>query len=88
MEALFAGGRVVDAILAIVVLEAVALTLYWRRTGRGIPPGRLLPFLLAGAALLLALRGALTGAGPAWMGFWLLVAGLAHLWDLRGRWRS
>ncbi len=77
----------VDLVLAIVVLEAVALGVFWRRTGRGVPPARLLPFLAAGAALLLALRGALTGAGPAWIAAWLAVAGLAHLWDLKGRWR-
>jgi hypothetical protein len=87
MAEFYASGRVVDLVLAMVVLEALALGLLWRRTGRGVPPGSLLPFLAAGAALLLALRGALTGAGWMWIGLCLLGSLVAHAVDLRSRWR-
>ncbi len=88
MTDFLASGRAVDLILAVVALEAVLLSLWWRWRRQGVPPARLLPFLAAGAALLLALRGALTGADPRWLGLWLTLAGIAHLWDLRGRWRG
>ena len=67
-----------DCILAGMAAEAVLLTLLYRRTGRGIAPGALLPNLFAGATLLLAMRLALGGrvvglgvaglAGRAWPG--------------------
>lgn len=87
MADLFSSGRLVDLILVLVVIEAVALTLYWRRTGRGVAPPDLLPNLCAGAFLLLALRMTLTGGG--WMpaSGCLAAAGLAHLADLFRRWR-
>jgi apolipoprotein N-acyltransferase len=44
------------------------------------------PTLRAGAALLLALRAAITGAAWPWIAAWLAAAGLAHLADLRTRW--
>jgi len=84
---LFADGRVIDVILALVVIEAVAVIAYWRRTGRGIAAGRLLPNLLAGAFLLLALRAALDAAGGAWIALWLAAALAAHATDLATRWR-
>ena len=43
-------------------IEAVALFVYWRMTGRGLRPASVLAMLLPGACLLLALRAALTGA--------------------------
>jgi hypothetical protein len=84
---LFASGRIVDLILAVLVAETAALWAWRRRTGRGVPPAELLGFLLAGACLLLALRAALTGAGWPAVALWLLLAGLAQAYDLRGRWR-
>ena len=88
MSDLVAGGHVVDVILALTLLEAVALAAYHRCTGRGVAPAGLLGNLLAGAALLMALRGALTGAWWGWIAFWLAAALLAHLADLRSRWRA
>lgn len=87
MGDLFATGRVADLILALVVLEAILLVAYRRRTGRGVATWDLLPNLLAGGCLLLALRGALTGAGWAWIAACLAAALLAHLADLSRRWR-
>jgi hypothetical protein len=71
--------RLVDAILALVAVEALAL-LWWRRArGRGPPVVQSLAFLGSGAALLLALRAAL-GGWPAWVALGaLLLAGVAHV---------
>ena len=88
MAELFASGRLVDLILALVAVEALALAIYFRVTGRGVPIADLLPNLLAGTCLLITLRLALSGAG------WLLccaslaAAGLAHMMDIGRRWRS
>lgn len=88
MEALFANGRIVDIILGLTVLEAVALIAYHRRTGRGVAPADLLGNLLAGVCLLLALRGALVGAWWGWIALCLSASLVAHLIDLRRRWRA
>lgn len=87
MAELFASGHLVDFILALVVLEALALTLYRRSTRRGIPVADLLPNLLAGGCLLLALRLSLAGAGWTAICACLAAAGLAHLVDISRRWR-
>ncbi len=87
MSGLFASGRVVDLVLALIALEAVLLTWHRRRSGRGLPAAELLAFLLAGACLLLALRAALVGASWVWIAAPLAGAGAAHLVDLRLRWR-
>ena len=88
MADLFASGRLVDLILVLVLLEALALALYFRATSRGVAIADLLPNLLAGALLLVTLRLALSGAD--WMSCCatLGAAGLAHVWDLARRWRS
>lgn len=80
-------GHLVDLILALVAAEAVALIVYWRLTGRGIPTADLTPNLLSGACLLLALRAALGGWSTAWIALSLACALMAHLVDLRRRWR-
>jgi hypothetical protein len=76
----------VDLILVLVAAEALALFAYHRCTGRGIAPRGLIANLLAGAFLLLALRGALVGADWVWIGLPISAALLAHLSDLRHRW--
>jgi hypothetical protein len=88
VSVLFADGRVIDAILVLVALEALALLLHHRLTGRGPAPASVLPMLLAGAGLMAALRAALSGAWPGWIALGLLVALGAHLADLAGRWRT
>ena len=60
MTELFASGRIVDAILVLVALEAAALLLWRRRTGRGPAPVPLLCNLASGAALMLAVPLVLT----------------------------
>lgn len=88
MEALFADGRIVDLILGLTLLEAVGLVAYHRRTGRGVAPGELAGNLLSGVCLLLALRGALVGAWWGWVALGLTGSLVAHLADLRRRWRA
>jgi hypothetical protein len=79
---------VVDLILALVFLEALGL-LGWRvLRGGGLAPADILFNLMAGAALLLALRAALAGAGPAWIGAALSLALVMHAADLWRRWRA
>lgn len=86
MTMLFANGRVIDFILALVVAEGAALLVLRRATGRGVGPSALLANLAAGGFLLAALRFGLSGAGDAWIGVCLALALVAHLADLRARW--
>jgi len=81
------GVHVVDLILAIVATEIVAIMLYWQTTRRGIAPAQLLPNLLAGALLLLALRLSLSDYSWPWYVVCLALAGIANVADLRQRWR-
>lgn len=76
---------VVDLVLAVLALEAVALLLLHRRTGAGLGPRDVAAKLLPGLCLLLALRAA-GGGGPAVV-LWLAAAGVAHAVDLRRDWR-
>ena len=87
MEALFTSGRIVDLIIALMIIEGVVLFLYRRGTGRGIAPAALMINLAAGGSLLLALRAALAGASWPWIAACLLLSLLAHLGDLAQRWR-
>jgi hypothetical protein len=87
MGDLIANGRMVDAILVLMALEAIALWFYRRRVGRGPSLLSLLPNFAAGACLLMALRAAVTNAGAGVVAGWLFGALLAHLADLSSRWR-
>lgn len=83
----FASGRVLDVILLGMAAEGMALAAYHRRTGRGVPPAAVLPNLLSGMCLLLAMRAGLGGAWWGWISMCLLAAGLLHAADLRRLWR-
>jgi hypothetical protein len=87
MAALFASGRIIDVILALTLVEAVALVAWHRRTGRGVAPGEFLGNLLSGMCLLAALRVGLAGAWWGWIALALLAALVAHVADLGRRWR-
>lgn len=84
MEALFSSGWVADLLLLLIAAEAGWIA-WRRRTGRTAPAGAW-PFLLAGAALVLALRFAMTGAWWGWIALCLAASGAAHAWDLARRW--
>jgi hypothetical protein len=83
---LTAGSMLIDLAIAITLLEGVALAAFHWRTGRGMAPGDFLPNLAAGVMLMVALRAGLTAAGGGWVLGALMLAGLAHLADLRRRW--
>jgi hypothetical protein len=87
MSALFDGGRVVDLILVLMACETALLFFLHARGHIGIEPRRLLPNMLAGAFLLLALRAALVGAGTPTIAAWLALGLCGHLADLAARWR-
>lgn len=83
------GTRWIDAVIALTLLEGVALVAWHRASGgrRGLGLRDALGFLGAGLALMLALRVAVAG-GPAWTAAaWVAVAGLAHCADLGRRTR-
>ena len=82
MEGFFAGGYVADLAIALLAAEAALLAL-WRPGGLRLATS--LPFLAAGACLLLALRVALTGGAWWWVARALLGALLTHLADLAVR---
>lgn len=77
LAALFASGRAVDIVLAVLAVEAVWL-IARRRSD-------VLPALLPGALILLAVRGALTGVEWWVVAGWLALSLPAHLYDLRRR---
>lgn len=86
MAELFASGVIVDLILLLIAVEAALLYALTRWIGRGPSLAELLPNLLAGAFLLLALRAVITGAEWKWTAACLAAALVAHLADLRSRW--
>jgi hypothetical protein len=77
---------VLDVIVLVVFIQAIALCLFARARQRAHLTLGLLATLVAGAALLVALRLALAGIALHWVGLCLLVSLLAHLVDLRLRW--
>jgi hypothetical protein len=87
MTEFIASGRAIDLVLALMAMEAIALYAFARCTGRGLAGPDLLVNLAAGVSLMLAVRAALTGAGPGWIAACLLASLLAHCVDLSRRWR-
>ena len=79
MEEFFNNGQAVDAVLAVMLVEAVAL-IARKRSVRTV-----LLTITPGAAMMLALRAALIGAGWEWVALWLTVSLPLHLADLRHR---
>lgn len=87
MDTLQTGTHVIDVVIAVTVIEWLALLLLWRRRGRGVPPGVLSWMLLPGLALMLAVRGVMLGLPWYWLALLLSLSGLAHAVDMRSRWR-
>ncbi len=79
----FTSGLIIDAILAAVLIETVLLLWLGRR--RRLSVLRWLPSLLAGTALLIVLRLVIAGAEWSLIASTLVLAGLAHLYDLSRR---
>lgn len=80
------GLWVVDGIIALTLLEGLALAWLHRRRGRGVAPREVAANLVSGLCLMLALRAALAGAGPAWVLAALSASGAVHAADLWRRW--
>ena len=87
-EPLFRSGRIVDLILVLLVMEVLVLFVVRRTTGAGPAALDMLMNNLAGAALLMALRAALTGAAWTAIAPWLIASLVAHLADLTRRWNG
>ncbi len=88
MIALLESGRLIDIILALMVIEAVALLVWRRRTGRGLSSAAILLNVAAGACLMGALRAAIVGAGAGWILGCLALALVMHMADLAVRLRE
>lgn len=87
MSDFFLSGRVVYLILALMIVEVVAVAIHHRRTGRGISLPDLLPVLVSGGGLLVAWRLASAGAWWGWIVLSLVAALAGHLADIGCRWR-
>ncbi len=86
MSALFTLAGLVDAVILFTLIECAVLLLHHRRSGAGVAPKQFFANLVSGVCLMLALRCALRDLGAMWVLLWLLLAGIAHFWDLRRRW--
>ena len=75
----------VNLVIAITVAEICWLMFIARHR---LPKLPLLANLAAGLALLIALRLSLASADLAWIALALSAAGLAHLMDLKARWKA
>ncbi len=87
MDTFVIGTRMLDLVIVVTLIEWAALVMLWRHSGRGVPPGVLAWILLPGLCLMLAARSVMVGAPWYWLALLLLGAGIAHLVDLRSRWR-
>lgn len=85
MTSFFSSGRIVDAVLAFMLIELVVLVRLRRRGAALFRPLDVMVNSGAGAALLLALRGALRGSQWRTIALWLLIALGFHIWDLSRR---
>ncbi len=79
---------IADAVIAVALLEAVALLALNARTGRGPAWRHLIPNLMAGLCLMVGIRVAVVGAPWQWLALCLACAGVAHVLDLHARWMS
>jgi hypothetical protein len=77
----------VDAVIALTLIEALVLWLYHRRSGRGVAFSEIGLNLVSGLCLMLALRVALAGNSLWLVAAALAAAGILHALDIRRRWR-
>lgn len=76
----------VDIVLGLIVLEALALiVLLGRSRGAACAARDVVPNLAAGGCLVLALRSVLAGSAAGWTVLFLSLALAAHLVDLHRR---
>lgn len=87
LQALWDSGWLLNAVIAVTLLEAAALLVYRRVSGKGIALRDWGLNLLSGLCLMMAVRSAVLGAVWPATAAWLSAAGLAHGADLLSRWR-
>jgi hypothetical protein len=83
---LFASARIVDFIVALMLIELAILAFVRSRRHRGIAAAELSVSLAAGIGLLLALRASLLRLSWQHVAMWLIVALIAHVLYLTLRW--
>jgi hypothetical protein len=88
MEELVTSGRIVDVIIIFMVIEALVLISYRWWTGLGPSPAETITNLSAGFCIALALRFAVVGGNWIWIVYLLGASLVAHLADMRLRWRN
>jgi Na+/phosphate symporter len=88
MAAYLDNGRLIDWIVALLALEALALSAVRALFGLGPSVTSTIANCTAGGALFLALRAAMANAPFPVIGACLLVALVAHVADLATRWRG
>jgi hypothetical protein len=86
MADMIINAALIDWILGLVALEALAILAWRALTTRGPQPLAFMSNIITGAFLLVALRGAVSGAAPALIGACLIASFLAHFVDLAARW--
>jgi hypothetical protein len=85
---LFQDGIIVDLILIVVAVEAVALLFLRRGLHKGPAVRDWLPNLLSGTALLVALRLSMAQAAWTWVAVALAFSLVAHVTDMARRFQS
>lgn len=78
----------IDFVLAMVLIEVLAARVFLSKRWTAAAVNGLTANLAAGAALILAVRLALTNASGGWILLCLSLSLLAHLTDLICRWRQ
>ena len=87
LSSIISSGRIVDIMVIFVVIEVLALVVYWRRTGRGVPTVPLLANVGAGGSLMLALGATLKGFETQVIALCLVSSLVFHFADLAIRWK-
>ena len=85
MAELFASGRIIDLILLGIIAEVALLPALLRRLGSSLTLLDLLPNIVAGACLMLAVRLSLTQSAWFTIALALLLALAAHVFELTYR---
>ena len=88
LEDLILSGRIVDIMIAFIVVEVVLLLVYERATGRGIAPYSLLVNVGAGGSLMLALRAVFSEADWTVIAACLVASLVFHTLDTLQRWKT
>jgi hypothetical protein len=88
MKEFLQDGRIIEVILALMVVEGLLLSAWYKLKGQGVAPINLVVNLLAGVFLLLAVLGVLQDASSWTLGTCLGAALLAHVADLALRWND